>query len=407
MGNPFYITGALSLLDAPGEYYFDPQTNRLYFYPPYNVDLNTCALSLRSNTDIAINAEYTSNVNIRSIKVFGGGIKMKNTMNSTLANCSVNYAQHFHVYEGVFFATFLNSMIVSGSNNRVERCEFGPTAGSGIVLEGTNITFTNNIVHDTSYAGFPFNGVTVGTYDQVTTSVVITNNTITNSSHSHIGFFPGVYYPNYVEQRNYGQSTIRNNYLEEHCTLNSDGGAIYASATNGNGTEVYNNYIVCGTKNTFRHENRGLYMDNFCSNFNLHHNVVVGGYTALCMGLWSKNTKFENNTLVGAQIGIQFGSLATNMPNDASTSSFKDNLFADTKTADDIQFWDGGKNEGYNGPFVNGTIPVPFEVEYRPQSSGNARGTVDSSYRPTGNTPNIGAIPRNGSMFSYGANWRL
>jgi len=40
-------------------------------------------------------------------------------------------------------------------------------------------------------------------------------------------------------------------------------------------------------------------------------------------------------------------------------------------------------------------------------SSGNARGTVDAQYHPTGRTPDIGAIPRDGQMFAYGADWKL
>jgi len=36
-------------------------------------------------------------------------------------------------------------------------------------------------------------------------------------------------------------------------------------------------------------------------------------------------------------------------------------------------------------------------------SSGNARGTIDAQYRPAGETPDIGAIPRNGALFPFGA----
>jgi hypothetical protein len=38
-------------------------------------------------------------------------------------------------------------------------------------------------------------------------------------------------------------------------------------------------------------------------------------------------------------------------------------------------------------------------------SSGNARGTIDAQYRPTGGTPGIGAIPKDGVLFAFGADW--
>ena len=48
-GNPYYITGALALLDAPGEYFFDKQTNLLYFYPSWNGNPNQRTLSDRKS----------------------------------------------------------------------------------------------------------------------------------------------------------------------------------------------------------------------------------------------------------------------------------------------------------------------------------------------------------------------
>ena len=397
-GNPFYITGALSLLDVPAEYYFDPQTNHLYFYPPWNGSPDTHTLDLRAKNDIAIYAENTSYVNIKSVKIFGGGISMKNTRNSTLENCRISYAEHFYFIGifGRFSGTRESSMIVSGSNNRIEGCEFGPTAGSGIVLGGENNIFTNNIVHDTSYLGIFYWGIAV----RQSKRLEISHNTIINSAHSHISF----------TDSDYVNCTIRNNYFENHCTLSNDGGAFYAWGNDGGGTEIYNNFVVCGDKNDYGAFHRlrfGLYTDNYTSNYSVHHNIVIGGTRGLEMNLWSRGVRFYNNTVIGADIG--FGMYGYPIDNaDASTSYITDNLFVGIKSNDIAYYgYENGREAGYNGNFVNGTVPAPVRQAGRVQSSGNAQGTVDDQYKPAGNTPDIGAIPRNGALFLYGADWSL
>jgi len=77
--------------------------------------------------------------------------------------------------------------------------------------------------------------------------------------------------------------------------------------------------------------------------------------------------------------------------------------------SNDIAYYgyENGREAGYNGNFVNGTVPAPVRQAGRVQSSGNAQGTVDDQYKPAGNTPDIGAIPRNGALFLYGADWSL
>ncbi|MDR2595814.1 MAG: right-handed parallel beta-helix repeat-containing protein [Treponema sp.] len=412
-GNPFYITGALALLDAPGEYYFDKQTNQLYFYPSWNGRPDARTLTLRCISDIAIMAENTSYITIKNITVYGGGIYMKNTRNSTLENCRVNYAEHFY-FNGI--NEFLSwsredRMIVTGSNNRIERCEFGPTAANGIVLEGEDNVFTNNIVHDTSYIGFPYVGIEL----RQSKRLEISGNTIMNSAHSHIRFKEDGAAPHNKNYRvDYERCIIRNNYFENHSTLNSDGGAFYAWGNDGGGTEIYNNFVVLGDKNdqgAFDKLRYGLYTDNYTANYTVHHNIVIGsniggGSKGLIMGLWSRGVNFYNNTVIGTDIGICLHGYSIDNA-DAKTSSFTDNLFVRCKTDVMYSGHENGKQVIYKGNLLKGAVPAPVRAEGRVQSSGNARGTVDAQYRLTGKPPDIGAVPRGGTLFPYGADWSL
>jgi len=407
-GNPFYVTGALSLLDAPGEYFFDKQTNQLYFYPPWNGTPETRALSMRHFNNIAINAENTSFVNIRNITVYGGSIYMKDCKNNTIENCRIKYAEHLYLNgmswgssgimweHGYKVTATTTGMTVTGSDNRISGSEFGPTAGNGINLGGDNNVFTNNIVHNTGYSGNYLSGIAVIS----SKNLEISRNTIINSSWSHINFRPLTAFERCV---------IRNNYFENNCIFSSDGGAFYTCESDGGGTELFNNFVVVGDKGdngTMKKLRSGLYTDNRNQNYVVRHNIVIGGDFGLSMNLWSKGTKFHNNTVVGAHTGISFYGIPIDNA-DASTCSVTDNLLV--RTTQDIGYWgtENGRQASYTGNFIRGTIPVTQNPEGRMQSSGNARGTVDAQYRPAGRTPDIGAIPRNGQMFPYGADWKL
>ncbi|MCL2801866.1 MAG: hypothetical protein FWD28_08945, partial [Treponema sp.] len=158
---------------------------------------------------------------------------------------------------------------------------------------------------------------------------------------------------------------------------------------------------------TMDHLREGLYIDNYNSNVIVRNNIVIGGHTGLRINLPNHGTQYFNNTVVGAHYGIGFYSQHKDNA-DASTVTVKDNLFVNTRSRD-IIYWghENGRQTSYVNNFINGSIPVTQRPEGRMTSSGNARGTVDAQYRPTGRTPDIGAIPRNGEMFAYGADWRL
>jgi len=399
-GNPFYITGALSLLDTLGEYYFDKQTNLLYFYPSWNGRPDQRFLTVRHFNNVAIQADNTTHIYIKNITIYGGGISMQNSRNNIIENCRINFAEHFYDngwYKAKSDTKSSSAMIITGNNNRILKCEFGPTAGNGITLEGDDNVFTNNIIHTTGYSGNYFFGVCVFNSKRLE----ISHNTFTDASKSHIFFYDMLY----------ERCIIRNNYFENHSVLSSDASPIYSgtAGTDWGNTEIYHNFVVCGTKGdngTMDHLRDGLYIDNYNRNVIVRNNIVIGGHTGLRINLPNPGTQFFNNTVVNAHYGIGFYSQHVDNA-DASTVTVRDNLFIRPRT--DITYWghENGRQVNYQGNFINGTIPVAQRSEGRMTSSGNSRGTVDSQFRPTGRTPDIGAVPRNGSIFHYGVDWNL
>jgi len=402
-GNPFYITGALALLDAPGEYYFDKQTNLLYFYPPWDGEPARRSLSMRGN-DIAVFAANTSYVTIKDITFLGGGIHMRGAKNNTLENCRVLYAQHFYVsdYSQIEEYKWSNCMVVTGANNRITRCEFGNTSGNGIVLGGDDNVFTNNYVHDTNYAGNLLDGV----YILSSKRLEISHNTMTAQGRAHVYFAYG---------HSFERCVVRNNYFENNNIFVPDGGGgFYTINTNGGGSEIYNNFVVVGGgkggNGAMKRLLSGLYVDDLSYNYIVHHNIVIGGTDAgIRHGLTHVNipqrqgTRFFNNTIIGSQNGFGFHYIY-GQNTDTRSVVITDNLLVNIKSLDITGAgFENGKWVNYDGNFDNGAIPVTRNMERRMTSSGNARGTIDEQYRPTGSTPDIGAIPKDGALFSFGA----
>ncbi|MCL1820004.1 MAG: right-handed parallel beta-helix repeat-containing protein [Oscillospiraceae bacterium] len=386
-GNPFYIVGALALLDAPGEYYYDKASKKLYFYAPDGGDPSRLSLSMRSNNKhaIVLSAKY---VTVDGFDIYGGGINIMGG-NNTIQNCSVRYAGYYYDGDmGNLNADDASShdFSIQGYNNTVKKCEIGPTASSGITVSGVNNMITDNHFHDCGYAG-GYTTITVFASEYLE----ISNNTMANAGRAHIDFYSGELFK---------QNVIKNNHFINAMILCSDGGSFYTSYSDGGGTEFHHNFIeqtVKGDQGNMMKLIIGFYMDGFSKNYTAHHNIIKAENitNGLQINTPSENAKIYNNTIIGADVGIFVGFDGRNTAKDIIIN---DNLLVNNKHAYAIGWLEGETI----ADFTNGRIAANGVT-----SSGNTSGTVDAQYRPTGDTPNVGAIPKDGTMFSYGASWKL
>jgi hypothetical protein len=400
-GNAFYLTGALSLLDAPGEYYYDERAKKLYFYAPDGGNPNRLNLSLKTTERYALNV--SSFTTIDGFIIYGGGIYAAGR-NNIIQNCVIRYADHFYVNGEHDFHNNrqANGFTVFGVDNIVRRCEIGPTSAAGLVTSGAGNVITDNIIHNSSYAGTKFAAL----HAYISQGLEVSNNTIYNSGHWQIQF-DGLHVGTSIP---FSGSVVKNNHLKNAMVLCSDGGAFYTYDTDGAGSEVFNNFVE-SNNNPYQGAKKklaqGLYPDNFARNYIIRNNIILGGSDGFVANLPSEGIQIFNNTVIGSDVGFSMGS----QYNISSAKGFmlKDNLFVDIKSIDyTYQGMDNGKYVWDTGNFdENGSFPIFHAARDGIVISGNARGTVDSQYRPTGDTPNIGAIPRGGSMFEYGATWKL
>ena len=174
----------------------------------------------------------------------------------------------------------------------------------------------------------------------------------------------------------------------------------------------------------------GLYLDNYCSNFTVDHNIVVGGTCGLRTNLSNENTLYANNTVIGSQYGYGIYSYPKD---DAKTGKtrFYNNLFVALKGVDiNYSGSENGQSVVYTGALKDGTVPCPVNPEQRIESGNNLRVSYiieNEGYQPAdgspaidagcviegitdgylGDAPDIGAIEKGGKLFEYGATWSL
>lgn len=141
----YYVYNMVSELDNPGEFYYDKNTDYLYFYPiegdPKNEEFlkNEVQFSLLSDTMIEMNASYVSFEKI----TFENSLAMGLNIAESAANVSVLGCTFKNIYKG---------MDLYGYNNTVRSCDFynisnrplGMFGGDRVTLTPSGSSAVNN-----------------------------------------------------------------------------------------------------------------------------------------------------------------------------------------------------------------------------------------------------------------------
>jgi parallel beta-helix repeat protein len=141
---------------------------------------------------------------------------------------------------------------VAGSNNTLVGCSILKTAGSGILLEGNNNRVTDCTIQDVDYQGLYSCAVRVSG-----TGNILEWSTMTRAGRDIIQ----------ISGKN---SSILHNDISHPGLLCADRGMIYTYDTDGAGSEIAYNWVHDSPAPI----NPGIYLDNYCKNYLVHHNVV-------------------------------------------------------------------------------------------------------------------------------------
>ena len=280
-----YVSGVLAALDTPGEWHIE-EGRTLYFWPPEGTDMATANVELKQRT-LCVDFNGQSHIRVKGLEIQAGSVRMVGDSN-VLEDCTVRFPSHFTIFpwSGLDSAggadSGHNGIFVLGDDNVVRGCTIRHSAGSGIVLRGARNLITRCEISDINYSGTYSAPITVRRDpERAVGNNQIWFNTIRRSGRDSIQLY-GAF-----------ADDIRYNDISEAGLLCNDNGLIYVWGRDGNGTQIAYNWIYNNRSKT----NPGVYLDNYCSNFVVHHNVIWNCEAGVRVNRPAKGHRVYNNTL--------------------------------------------------------------------------------------------------------------
>ncbi len=300
-GDRYFVQGLREELDAPGEWYLDPATSTLYFWPPDGVDPDTMTVYAPVVRDIIRVGRGASHITLRGFLLEcceGTAIALEGTDDCTVAGCLIRNVGDYNG-SGVH--------VEGGRGNGVVGCDIHDVGRDGIALNGGGDPNTlepggnyaeNNYIHH------------VGVYYKQGVGVScsgVGNRVAHNLIHDCPRF--GIVWGGNDHVLEYNE--IRHTNLET-----ADCGAIYSWQVDWSkrGTQIRYNYlhdvIGFGWENgkwTSPHMNWGVYLDDGTCGVHVYGNIVVRTILGGVHVHGGRDNVIENNILVdGRDSQVQY-----------------------------------------------------------------------------------------------------
>lgn len=380
-GNPYLLVGALAGLDSPGEWFLDEKTGTVYLWTPDGKSPAGHAVEVKQR-DYACDLSKLSGVEVKGVDILGAAVDMTDSQNCVLEDCRLRYVEHAQEYVGGKMPAPKN--VVSGKGNVWRRCLVAYGATTALAMSGEDNALENCVIHDANYLGSGRGGLdlarSVGARVEHCTIFRAGRDTIQHHQSKRI--------------------RLEYNDLYDGNMLNNDAGAIYCWGTDGQGGVIAYNWI---------HDNphcNGVYLDNFCSNFIVHHNMVWAcGGNGMHINTDALNHQIYNNTIT--QTNGAFGTycypayvptmkgtrIINNLVNEAMHPK-NPNEFVQGELGPELHHNDAGAvdKDGYPTP---GSAAIDAGVVLP--------GITDGF---TGKAPDLGAYEFGGPHWVAGADWR-
>lgn len=250
-GGHFYLVGKREMLNAPAEWCYDDAEKMLYLRAPENADPRTLHVTAKRRM-VAFDLSGKSHVHLVGVDVVGATIDMRECEHCLVEDVRIRYLSHTRGGRTDYNLNEPTGIRITGHDNVIRDSEIAYSAGSGIYLDGRSNAVINCWIHDIDYMGSY--GCPVKTSG---TAHLISHNTIHDTGRDCIQ--PG------------GQAhLIQYNDIFRMGRICHDLGATYVCGSDGGGTEFRYNWshdnVAGGTR-------MGIYLDNFTSNYFVHHNV--------------------------------------------------------------------------------------------------------------------------------------
>ncbi|MEO8183780.1 MAG: right-handed parallel beta-helix repeat-containing protein [Deltaproteobacteria bacterium] len=299
-GDHFALRGAASLLDAPGEWFFDAASSTLQVLPPMGFTTASAPLEHKVR-DWAFDLSERSYVEVRGFSVLGAAVSLEQASSVVVEDCHVHYPDVLLPHEGDDLGS--HGIVISGTNNVWRGNTVLHTWESGLYVTGSGHQITNSVIEDVAAASSNDSGIEL----QASASEV-SSNTVALSGRYGISF--------YMSQ----SLLIARNRIVLSCVRTDDCANAYTWNTDGVGTRIEYNWISDNASKL----GTGIYLDDASPNYVVHHNVVSNVAHA---GIQLKApSEVVNNTIVEGPLAGDLQAIRVPGPVDLSASQVKNNL---------------------------------------------------------------------------------
>ncbi len=249
-GSRYVLMGLRSLLNAPGEWWYDAQRRRLLLIPPTGCDLAKTTVEAKRRAD-CIDLSGRQHVTVEGLHFQAGGVKTDaSTADIRIARCTGTWLGHS------YWRDLRNAagVVIQGRDNVVEGCELAWSSGSILRVSGCGHRIVNNTIHHGNY-GAKWSGA-VSLRGR---RILFSHNTVSHSGRD------------LVSVHGLMESLVQHNDLSDAGWLTCDLGMTYGHDTDFMNTVFRRNLV---------HDNRaegcamGIYFDHCSHNAIVHDNVV-------------------------------------------------------------------------------------------------------------------------------------
>lgn len=332
VNEPYYLTGApINSLIGSGEWYLDG-SNTLYLQDSTGDNPSNHRVEIKAR-DYAFNLSGISYTKISGITLFAAGIETdQNSQNTTIDSVNAYYVDHFMDLPNGGWNPSPDGIELQGSNSTLENSTIAYAAGDGVYIgnsisEPTNVTVTNNTIHDVDYSATDDAAVHIN----AAPGEMITSNYIYNTGRTG------------VNARGVG-AVVENNTIHDFMLQTYDGGGIYTIGVQGNGTAGSGGNYSYNTIYNGRHVNSnptyswadvgGIMLDANNGNptdsyMTVANNTIYNVDAALKANAQQSYDQIQNNYLGGRTYAIESGQAGA--PSwDLSTSSCTGNVYTES-----------------------------------------------------------------------------
>lgn len=375
-GDRYYLTGKFRALDSSGEWYLDAGDDTLYLRTPGSDDPEDHVVEAKRR-DYAFDLSGRSNISVDGIRIFAATIATDADSDSIrLTNLQASYVSHHTLMPSGWERPDQTGILLLGTNSLLRDSTIAFSSAHGVTVTGSTNKVENNVIHDIGYAGGDDAGILVRGRGHE-----ITRNTIYNAGRDGIKTSRGA------------DIRVTYNLIHDVMLQTTDGGGIYTYGTDGAGAEFAYNVIHDVKGGGFG--GAGVYLDNFSSDYVIHHNVVWDADHALKMNPTSRDNKVFNNTLAGTDYSV-----ATSKSGDMLGSEFRNNLFTKAAKIDPRAERQNNLYAGGDAGFVN---LAAGDLRLKPSSRAVDAGVVVDGVGYAGDAPDVGAYELGRPVWTAGA----